>query len=162
MRQLKFLLTILILVLLVPQGCSEEEKDDENSISSYVKFTMDGQEYVWNNVAPVSVYSSSIQLVGTQTTEEEKISFELIINASETGTYNEVDIMFSCGKEIAYCADESSANFGAEFNIKLTETDPGLKGTFSGIAVQCGAVDSTGVEIKDGEINIRNEDIMRY
>ncbi len=161
MKRLKFLLTVLILVLLVPQGCSEDEEDDKSSFS-YLKFTMDGQENVWKNVAPVNVYSSSIQLVGNKTAEGEEISFELMVNASETGSYNETDIVFTCGKDIAYCADEISANFGAEFSIELTETDPGLKGRFSGIAVQCGLGDSTTVEIKDGEMNIRNEDIMRY
>lgn len=157
---------ILLLAFLtgIQSGCKKDDPDDENNNDNgqktQVTFTIGDETYKLHN-GNATVTDTYIQVVATKTESDEDYTFQMHLPGG-VGVWDTDEFNFNCGKDIAYCANETSVDFGADLVIEITQTNPGLKGVFYGKVVQCMTANPPVKEIVDGVIEFDEEDVLRY
>ncbi len=162
MKKIVFYLTGVLIISLAFSACSKDDDDDDdngnNNTSSYVSFTMEGTDYTLNNVSPVVVADSYIQL--TATGEDDNVQLQIQVDSSAEMLYDATDVIFSIGE---YQVDSSLyANYDAEVNLTFEETSSSLEGTFNGTFVKIMTADPPSKEVTNGVIFVKSDDILRY
>jgi hypothetical protein len=168
MKRIAFYLTSVLILSLAFCACSKDDNDDDdnndsgnNNESSYVSFTMDDTTYTLNNVGPVVVSDSYIQLTATgKDDNDDDVQLQIHVDSSAEMTYDAGHVIFDID---VYSVDSSlHKNYGADINLTFTETSTNLEGTFSGTFVKKYTADPPTKEVTNGVIFVKSEEILRY
>lgn len=131
------LIAFLAITTLALQSCSKDDSENEGSSDTYVRFTLDGTDYDFKDIA--SATSLSLTLTGTEgdidSGEYSSLGIFLPLAPTE-GTYDVTDFFGSGDHKITLTSESLDINFSFAESGSITITSASgefIEGTFSGI-----------------------------
>ena len=145
-------------------GCSKDDSSDDNpekEDKSYITLNMDGVDYTFDNVGPCTLINGQyIQLnASAKDISDNEIDLRLTISGTTEGAYDESEAILEID---VYQAGGTAAELGTSLNIQLTEVSPDIRGTFTAVVMQVMTFNPPAIDVINGEIYIRNNDLLRY